>query len=404
MYIARQPILKANMEVYGYELLYRDSKDSKCFNNISSVKATASVIVNVFESGIENIVGDKMAFINFDHEMFEYGLLDLIDKSRVVIEILENVVIDQTLLINLKTLTKEGYKIALDDVTELDRLYELLDYAHIIKIDISMVKLDEIKPMVDALLRKGKILLAEKVETEEEFVKTKRLGFHLFQGYFFSKPKIIGQKNDNKSALKTQYIKILNEINQVEPSYSKIAVMIEQDVNLTYRFLRVVSCRAKDETIDSIKRALTYIGLRELEKWIHLLLVQDLGGNKPKELMGMSLSRYKFSERLSIQCLMRKQSHEAALMGLLSVIDVLQDTSMEEALKDLPLSINITSALIRSEGELSPIFRIVKAIEIADWVEVEFLSSWLKLSSNVISNIYLGALEWSDETMALISV
>ena len=96
MYIARQPILKANMEVYGYELLYRDSKDSKCFNNISSVKATASVIVNVFESGIENIVGDKMAFINFDHEMFEYGLLDLIDKSRVVIEILENVVIDQT--------------------------------------------------------------------------------------------------------------------------------------------------------------------------------------------------------------------------------------------------------------------------------------------------------------------
>lgn len=118
MYIARQPILKSDLEVYGYELLYRDSKDSTCFNDIESLQATASVIESLYESGIENIVGKKVAFINFDEKILACGLIDLIDKSKVVIEILESTVIDEQFLSRLTGLSNAGFKIALDDVVD----------------------------------------------------------------------------------------------------------------------------------------------------------------------------------------------------------------------------------------------------------------------------------------------
>ena len=248
----------------------------------------------------------------------------MLDKSKVVIEILESTVIDEQFLSRLTGLSNTGFKIALDDVVDDKRTEELVDYAHIVKVDLSLVKLDEIKPLISRLLSSGKILLAEKVETEAEFIMAKSMGFHLYQGYFFSKPKIIGHKNDNKTALKTQYIRILSELKHEEPSYNIIADIIQQDASLTYRFLRIIGKRTKEDEIASIKRAMTFMGLKELERWIHVLLIQDLGGNKPKELMIMSLTRSKFSEFLAIHSQQYKHSQEATLMGLLSMIDVLQ--------------------------------------------------------------------------------
>ena len=188
-----------------------------------------------------------------------------------------------------------------------------------------------------------------------------------------------------------------------QPSYTKIAEIIQQDASLTYRFLRIIGKRAIEDEIASIKRAMTFMGLKELERWIHVLLIQDLGGNKPKELMIMSLTRSKFSEFLAIHSQQYKHSQEATLMGLLSMIDVLQDVSIEEALKGIPLSSEIISALVRNEGELSLILRIVKAIEIANWNEVDLLGNWLKLPIKEIGHFYLSALKWAEETVLQIT-
>ena len=190
---------------------------------------------------------------------------------------------------------------------------------------------------------------------------------------------------------------------QEEPSYTKIAEIIQQDASLTYRFLRIIGKRTKEDEIASIKRAMTFMGLKELERWIHVLLIQDLGGNKPKELMIMSLTRSKFSEFLAIHSQQYKHSQEATLMGLLSMIDVLQDVSMEEALKGIPLASEIISALVRNEGELSLILRIVQAIEMANWNEVDLLGNWLKLPIKEIGRFYLSALKWAEETVLQIT-
>lgn len=185
MYIARQPILNANLDVYGYELLYRDTIDAVCFNSISSIKATASEIESLFESGIENIVGKHAAFINFDHSILENSLIDLLDKSKVVLEILESTEINDDLLSKLIELSRSGFRVALDDVEDNSRAHELMDYAQIIKVDLTLVRLEEIKPMVTKFIQSGKVLLAEKVETEAEFIMAKKYGVSSFSRIFF---------------------------------------------------------------------------------------------------------------------------------------------------------------------------------------------------------------------------
>lgn len=200
MFVARQPIFKRNLEVFGYELLFRSTTESREFDGSSSQSATASVIGNLFESGIDRIVEGKYAFVNFDDQFIHSDSLELIPPNRLVIEMLENVKPDHHLMTRLKELKKKGYQIALDDFIESYHNYPLVPYADIIKFDLIATPLESIKQEIHTALSDRKILLAEKIETEAEFLQARKMGFHLFQGYFFSKPSI-ASKSTHKTTL-----------------------------------------------------------------------------------------------------------------------------------------------------------------------------------------------------------
>ncbi len=194
MYIARQAIFNRDLKVYGYELLYRSNKDAKGFSGASSNVATASVIAGTFENGVGLIADKKKAFINFDEEMLFSDLPYLLKSNELVIENLETVQGTPPVVRRVKKLRKDGYSIALDDFVHSYDEYPLVPYANIIKYDLMATPLDRIEPDVKKALDSGKILLAEKVETREEFEKAKEMGFHLFQGYFFQKPQTVGNE------------------------------------------------------------------------------------------------------------------------------------------------------------------------------------------------------------------
>ncbi|MBF7096803.1 EAL and HDOD domain-containing protein [Alkalibacter mobilis] len=402
MYIARQPIFKTNKDVYGYELLFRLERDSSGFGGATETQATASIITSLFESGIETIVENKRAFINFNRELLELDLVELLDKNRLVIEVLENVELDPLLIERIQCLSNNGYEIALDDFVESYEEYPLVKYADIIKHDIIATPLETIEISVEKALKDRKILLAEKIETEEEFLKAKEMGFKLFQGYFFSKPSVVGQKNETITTTKIQYLRILQELDYEEPSYQKLAEIIEMDVNLAYRLLRVVSARVGDDLIYSIKRALTFMGLKELERWIKVLMIQELGVNKPKELVRISLIRSKLSELIALSSNLKKSKHEAAIMGLFSTIDAILDMDMEDALKDITLSPKVSNALVLSQGELSIIKKIIEAYEIGEWSEIDSLAKEINIEQNAIYDHYLESVKWSKEIMDMI--
>ncbi|MBC3796222.1 EAL and HDOD domain-containing protein [Acetobacterium tundrae] len=401
MFIARQPIFNNKIEVIGYELLYRSGSQSKEYDGISSEASTASVINGLFESGLDSIIEDKCAFINFDEKFIHTDALELIDPDRLIVEMLEDVIIDALLTDRLKEVRKKGYRIALDDFRESYSDYPLIEYADIIKYDLIATPLESIVKDVNKALINNKIILAEKVETEEEFLKAKEMGFQLFQGYFFCKPHI-ASKSIDKSASKVQYIRIIAELKKKEPSFEILSGIVEQDVTLAYRFLRAVSFRKGGNLVYSIKTALTYMGLNEIERWINILMLQDLGKSKPQELMKISLIRSSFSASIAGHMGLESLTHEASLMGLLSVLDAILDQTMEEALEGIALPNAILEALIDHKGVLFPVYELQIAYEKADWLAAEKISKELNIDENMLFEDYLIALEWANDIVAQI--
>ena len=201
MFIARQPIFTDSMVVYGYELLYRDNKKATSFGNVSAKKATAQVLGGLFE------LDGKKAFVNFDYDFLLTDSIELIDSDKLIIEVLEGVKADNLIIDRLIDLKEKGYKIALDDFQRNSDNLELVPISNIIKYDIIATPLETIAFEVQNEIKQGKTVIAEKIETIEEYQKAKDIGFHLFQGYFFEKPNIIVETN-NKKSIKLNYLKI----------------------------------------------------------------------------------------------------------------------------------------------------------------------------------------------------
>lgn len=396
MYIARQPIFNRSLEVYGYELLFRSGQGSNKFDGTSDTKATATIISGLFESGIEKIVDDKKAFVNFDADFLYSDLTQLIDPDRLIIEVLETVIVDGPLIDKITELKAKGYKIALDDFVESYDDYPLTPMADIIKYDIMATPLDTIVHEVHKARTQKKVLLAEKIETDAEFQRAKEMGFHLFQGYFFSRPNIVG-KSSERTTTKAQYVRLLSELKKPEPSYQVLAEIIEKDIQLAYRLMKVISTRAGDDLVYSIKRALTYMGLKEIERWVSIMMLRDLNDHKPQELMRLALVRTKFSELITKESNLNKVKHEASMMGLFSTIDAMLDQTMADALDGISLPNSVTEALIASRGNLAPIFQVVQAYEMGAWQEADAMVKALELTEEIIFDKYCDALKWAKE-------
>lgn len=401
MFIARQPIFNRMLNVYGYELLFRSGHESKAYDGTSDVLSTATIISGLFESGIEEFVENKRAFVNFDAAFIHMDLAELIEPSRLVVEVLETVNVDQNLIERLEYMKSKGYKIALDDFAGSFKDNPLTRLADIIKFDMVATPLGTIHSDVKLALDHGKILLAEKVETEEEFQVAKEMGFHLFQGYFFSKPNIVGKSVD-KTTTKIQYLRLLTELKKIEPSYQILAEIIEKDIKLAYRLMKVISNRAGDDLVYSIKRALTYMGLKEIERWVSIMMLRDLSEHKPEELMRLALVRTKFSELIAKNGHMRKIKHEASMMGLFSTIDAMLDQSMSEALEGISLPKSVSDALTLNKGILAPVYNVIQNYEHGVWPTTEVLGQHLGITGVDLSVNYRESLIWAREITSML--
>jgi len=401
MFIARQPIFDRELNVYGYELLYRGDEKADKFNGYSALSSTASVLGGLFELGIENISGDKKAFINFDYEFLMSGLIELIPADKLVIEVLENTLIDDDLIKQIKHFKEKGYKIALDDFECEYETYPIMSDADIIKYDLIITPLSDIRKDVKRALEDGKILLAEKIETEEEYIEAKSMGFKLFQGYFFSKPKIVAGLKVKKTP-NTVYGRILRELRQEEPSYLKIAHIIETDINLAYRIIKFTSKTDKSDIVNTIKFSLSRMGLKELERWVHIMMLQEIGGDKPIELTRLALIRARFGELIALGSIYKKRKDDISLMCLFSLLDAMLDDSMENILKEIYLSDDIKDTLINETGEFSIILNLVKTYEAGDWGLVSTDIERIKVDKNKLFKWYIEAIKWSDKIISSI--
>ena len=306
IFVGRQPILDLHGNIYGYELLHRNS-EKNFFPGVNPEKATIELLVNTFLSiGVDNIAGESLSFINFSGKLLAQDVFDSLDPKRVVVEILEDVEITPSLLSKMRRLKDAGFSLALDDFVLHEQykrntnLFPLIDYIKVDFLASSIVERSEISKFVKKYPHIT--LLAEKIETEEQFNLAKKAGYTLFQGYFFAKPEII--KGFEIPSNVNLHFRIIERINSETPNINDIAELIMRDVSLSFKLLRFINSPGVGvpRKISSIKQAIVIIGLKETKKWMHVLALREIGGEtangRIQALVDYSLTRAKMCELL----------------------------------------------------------------------------------------------------------
>ena len=391
IYIGRQPIYDRKLNVYAYELLFRAASDNSA-SFTDGDQATTDVIVNTFlEIGLDNIVGNRLAFINLTRSFFVGEHTVSLPKNRVVLELLEDIDADEEVIAGVKRLSDQDYTIALDDFIYHESLQPLVSLADLVKIDVMALNRDEIREHVNALRQHPLRLLAEKVETQEDFEFCKDLGFDYFQGYFFAQPKVIrGQRLPNN---RLAILKLLSRLQDPNITPEQLEELISQDIAFSYRILRYVNSAslALPRKIESIRQAVVILGMQTIKSWTTLLAMSQVD-NKPAELVVTAMVRGKMAEGLA-KAMNAAQPDSFFTVGLFSALDALMDNSMEEILTQLPLADHIAAALLHRRGVHGDILECVLTYERGQWENL----GCNQLGTHKIRDCYLEALQWAGD-------
>lgn len=394
VFVARQPIFTTDRKIYAYELLFR-SGETNGFPDIDGETATTSLLSSSFFTvGVEKISGGKLVFINFTEELIKKGTPQLFSPKQLMVEILEDVTPSEEIISACKELKEKGFELALDDFVYSRVFDELLQLSDIIKIDFRLTPMEQIKEMITSFSDLDCRLLAEKIETYEEFNAARELGFVYFQGYFFSKPEVL--RNKDLSASQLSIVQLISQINTAEFDVEALEKLVSQDVSITYKLLNYINSAhfARIQPVTSISQAISFLGEREFKLFVTLIATSKLSESKPEELFRVSLIRARFLELIGKA--VNRNSSELFLLGLFSHIDAMLDRSIESILDKLSLSENIQTALRHRSGELFQFLRLVETYQTSNWVGFRFARKNISVSDETITSAYLEAIAWAD--------
>jgi EAL and modified HD-GYP domain-containing signal transduction protein len=391
VFIARQPIFDRNMDVFAYELLFRNSGESFAANITDGDRATSTVILNTFiDIGIENLVGSRAAFINLTRLFISNPDLMLAPHNQLVLEVLEDIEPNEVILDTLRTLKDKGHTIALDDFVYHNKFEPYIDLADIVKLDVMTEDREALIQHAERLKPRGIRLLAEKVETHDEFEFLKALDFDYFQGYFFARPAIVQGREISSNQLAV--LELVAKIANPDVEVDELSQIISSDVSLSHKLLKFVNSPLSGlrTEVDSIRQAVVLIGLRTIKNWVTLLALST-GSDKPVQLTNTALVRARCSEMLGKT---GQQEHIESYftVGLFSALDALMDQPLDRLLAELPLSDAVLSALLRQQGVLGDALKCTLAMEHGQVEGIAFGS----LDQAQIFDIYIEAIQWAD--------
>jgi Predicted signal transduction protein containing EAL and modified HD-GYP domains len=400
--LACQPILNTKKRIFGYELLYRTSPNSTEYDAADGSAATRELLATAFgDVGIKKITGGQRSFVNFPARLLEEDIPLLYSKDILVVEVLESVQPTEENIAAIQRLKKHGYMVALDDFTFQDGYEPLLRLADIVKVDfLQYPNRDDLERLLRKIRRVGdKVLLAEKVETIEDFDMARELGFTLFQGFFFSRPKL--HSGRHLSPMELSRLQLLRCLREDEMDFQQVAEIIKRDVVLSHKLLRIVNSSHYGLSffVSSILHALTILGTEGTRKWISFAVLQDSAGDSEQELSRMALTRGLFMEKLTIPLHRRREKETFFLFGLFSMADVLMKVPMDEVLSQTNLSSKITKPLLDGEGDFADLLRIVIGYERADWGSTTEIAERFRLDEDLLAKYYLEALKEAIEML-----
>ncbi len=402
-FVARQAIFDRELNVWGYELLFRSGLSDHC-DEVDGEAATVRVIANgLFEPGFEKLLHGRRATVNFDRSLLvsEMGR-QLPMPPGTVIEVLETVEPDAEVLAACSALRAQGFSIALDDYTGDAMLDPLLEVADLLKIDVLVIPPATQEKILERARARGIRTVAEKVETREEWERARSAGYDYFQGFFFAQPVLVATQQIPAAAHNA--LGLMREVQGPELDFVRLEQLIKREVGFSHRLLRYLNSAmfTFQGPVSSIRQALVLLGEREIRRWVTLATFSRLGSGKPMELVTQSMIRGRFCEMLG------RESGFAAdvdvfLLGVFSLLPALLDRPMAQLLEELALAPELAAPLLGQANpgdRLAGLLSLVRAWEAGDWETVRLTASALDISAHTIGKIYVEAVCWADAIAA----
>jgi c-di-GMP-related signal transduction protein len=396
-FMARQSIFDRRCEVFAYALLFRGGPEDY-FQQSES--ASGRVMDNVLLFGFSSLTGNKQAFIKIDERTLRQDLARLLPRSKVVLEIMDAVPANEETLRLCTELKNQGYALALDNFTRTQEREAFLEIADYVKIDFRTTEASERDAVVQRLAGRNIGVIAEKIETKEEFAFARGAGYSLFQGHFLTKPELLKRRGVPRSQL--QYARLLGLAASPDLKFDKLEETIKQDPSLCYKLLRYLNSAAFHfhGRVASIRQALVLLGGEEVRRWISVAAACAMGEDGPSELTRIALVRAYFSEELCKRIGAGIRANDGFLRGLLSVMDVILGVPAEEMMAELQMSETVKKWLIEQPYLTPELYDALAASEQGNWLPLTRQAADLQLDEEMVSEVYLWALQRADEIMS----
>ncbi len=370
--MARQPILTSDEKVFGYELFFHDGVEDY-FRAADADIASRHTLDTSLQIGLEVLCDGRRGFMNCTRDVLLKDYMTLLPSTLAVVEVLESVPPDELVMAALQRLKQAGYVIALDDFTVNDPRQPLTDFADILKIDLRQTSMEDAATIVKRYGPWRCRMLAEKVESREEFIAAKAAGFVYFQGYFFRKPEVLRAKEIPANQL--NYVRLLQAVSKPELQVSELEALIKTEASVCYRLLRY------------------------LNSWIRLVATLTAGEKKSTELVITAMVRARFCELLAPR--VPHGESDLFLMGLLSMIDAILEVPMARILETIPVDHETKQVLLGTASSLRPLYQLMLARESGDWEATADCARQLGLSDSEVAEAYWHALQWVRQMNAV---
>lgn len=405
--MGRQPILNGLEEVVGYELLFRSATSLAAANFSCPVQASSRVMFDMLSSfGIQEVLGEYCGYINVDADMLLSDAVELLPAATIGLELLEHIELTPAIIERCRELKAKGYQLVLDD-HRFDPRFEPLyrGLVDIVKMDILSTPLEDQYREVDLFQQYPIRLLAEKVDSRHVYLRCRKMGFELFQGYFFARPSLVKKARLANSA--GTFFRLMQQLAN-DADIDEIENTFKQSPALTYKLLLLVNSVsfASREKIRTVRHAITQVGLQHLKRWVQLAIFADDGGvgaNNP--LLDMAAVRAAFMEELARQelqktrLLRQAQPEECFMLGTLSVLKDVFDIGVDDMQKNLNLSDDLMAALVTHEGDLGTMLCLAELIEQLEFEEAGICLERLGIAPDLVLACQQKAYSWRQNLL-----
>ncbi len=394
-YVARQPILDLHGKVHGYELLFRDGPQA-VFSGDGDL-ATRTMIDNAVLFGLGRLTGNLPVFLNCTEEALTGQLVHILPAGMTVLEILETLDPSPALINACQHLKARGFRLALDDFTWKPGIEPLVEIADYIKVDFAISNKQDRRELLQRLRGVTVALIAEKVETQEEYLRARDEGFTLMQGFYFCRPVLM--RNHKVPANRLQHVEILRLLQDESMDMHELAGLVKRDTCLTYRLLRLINSpvSAMRQEVQSVQAALIAVGEETFRRLATLAITSEMNAGQPMELLRMAFVRGRFCELASVLCDLHPT--EQYLLGMMSLLPAMLRVPMSNLTPLLPLRDEIRRAL---EGEKLPeraLLCWLEAHEYADWATCDLVTKLQGLNAGDLLVCYEEALQWAEAAL-----